>query len=162
MIVVSDTSPISNLFIIGKLKLLKDVYEEVVIPETVYIELMALRKSGFNVSIIHQASWIIIQAPKSITGLSTLLQKLDLGEAEAILLAKELNADLLLIDESKGRKIAKEEGLKTIRLLGVLLEAKSKGIILSIKEIIDELKTKAKFRIREDLYTQILQLANEE
>ncbi|MEP6512977.1 MAG: DUF3368 domain-containing protein [Parafilimonas sp.] len=121
-----------------------------------------MKKSGLNVNIIQQASWITIRAPKIITGLSTLLQKLDLGEAEAVLLAKELKVDLLLMDESKGRKIAKEENLKTIGLLGVRVEAKSKGIILSIKEIIDELKTKAKFRIREDLYTQILQLANEE
>ncbi len=162
MIIISDTSPISNFFIIGKLQLLQNIYENVIIPEAVYNELTALQQSGFDISNITLSPWITVQKITSETELPFLLQKIDRGEAEAIILAKELHAELLLMDESRGRKIAKEAGLQTIGLLGVLLEAKSKAIISSVKEIIDELKNKAKFRIHEKLYKEVLLLANEE
>ena len=90
-----------------------------------------------------------------------MLEDLDLGEAEAIALAKELHAEWLLIDETKGRTIAKNAGLQIIGLLGVLLAAKEKGLITEVKLYLEKLITKAKFRISPELYTRVLQLANE-
>jgi len=86
---------------------------------------------------------------------------LDKGEAEAIALAKEKEAEILLIDDKSARKIAHHLGLNYIGLLGVLREAKSKGIIKNIKGYMDLLRTAAGFWISEDVYKNILNLENE-
>jgi predicted nucleic acid-binding protein len=107
--------------------------------------------------------WIEIIKVKSRAAVDDLLQqqKLDLGEAEAIILAIDLNANLLIIDEQLGRSVAKQKGLEITGLLGALLEAKSKGIILHVKPIVDDLVAQAKFRVSADLYRKILSLASE-
>jgi predicted nucleic acid-binding protein len=74
-----------------------------------------------------------------------LLTELDLGEAETIILAKELNADFVIIDENLGYKIANNAGLTTIRTLSILLKAKEKGHIENIKPILDELIVKGRW-----------------
>ena len=162
MIVVSDTSPISSLYLTGRLHLLQQLYGRVIIPEAVYGELLQLEKSGKDISFLSESTWIVVEKIKSPEKLSFLLDKIDAGEAEAIILAKELNADWVLIDEAKGRKLAQLEKLPTIGLLGVLLAAKAKGFILVVKEVMDELKLKAKFRIHDDVYREVLLLANEQ
>jgi predicted nucleic acid-binding protein len=73
-----------------------------------------------------------------------------------------LDAELLIIDEQLGRKIALNEGLNITGLLGVLLEAKSQGLIFEIKPVMDNLIGQAKFRIASSLYLEVLRLAGEE
>ncbi len=109
MIVVSDTSPISALFRIGELHLLPQLYGEIIVPFAVMGELLELEKSGVDIGLIKQATWLVSIKVKEQKQVDHLLLDLDVGEAEAIILAKELNADWLLIDESKGRKHAKIE-----------------------------------------------------
>ncbi len=82
------------------------------------------------------------------------------GEAEAILLAEEINADAVLIDELKARKIANLRGLRVIGTIGVLLDAKEKGLAREVKPLMDEL-IKKRIRISKDLYNHTLELANE-
>jgi uncharacterized protein len=88
---------------------------------------------------------------------STLLHELDAGEAEAIVLALESHADLLLMDERLGRDIASHFSLKYIGLIGVLVVAKRKGLISAVKPYLDELRDVAGFRVKEGLYLRVLQ-----
>lgn len=84
------------------------------------------------------------------------MQNLHRGESEAIILADELHADYLLMDEAAGRKTAEAMGVKIIGLLGVLLEAKREHLLLQVKPVSDDLMKMAKFRVRESLYEQIV------
>ncbi len=162
MVIVSDTSPISNLFRIGRLELLQLVYGKVVVPEAVMRELLELEKRGIDLSSITQADWIEIIPVKDHEMVVSFQQKMiDEGESEAIALAIELKADYLLIDERLGRAVAESAGIKVVGLLGTLREAKQLGIIPEIKPILDEMRIVARFRISETLYRLILTEARE-
>ena len=156
MVVVSDTSPVSGLYRIGHLHLLRLLYQKVIIPDAVFQELLRLRSFGFDLEEILAAHWIEVKTPGHTTDLITLRKELDAGEAEAIVLAKEFHADLLLMDEAKGRTIAKREGLPIIGLIGVLAEAKMEGHILLLKPLLDQLIHTAHFRVSPALYRIIL------
>ncbi|MGB3557770.1 MAG: DUF3368 domain-containing protein, partial [Geitlerinemataceae cyanobacterium] len=95
------------------------------------------------------------------TLVNTLQIQLDPGEAEAISLALELNANRLLIDERLGRSIATQYGLKIRGILGLLINAKEQGLIQVLKPILDDLIDRAGFRVRQDLYDRILQEVGE-
>ncbi len=89
-----------------------------------------------------------------------LLGNLDKGEVEVLALSKELNADLVLIDEEKARKVVVLAGFEVMGLMGVLLAAKHNGLLKSIKPLIEELKRK-KFRVSEEIIADILKSARE-
>ena len=112
MIVVSDTSPISNLIVIGKLSLLQKVFGTIVIPESVYAEIKALQKFNFNLIEFTSASWIIKEAIHDTATYQKLVAKVDEGEAQAITLAKELHPDFLLIVKRKAEPLQKKWELK--------------------------------------------------
>ena len=90
-----------------------------------------------------------------------LQQQLDPGEAEAIVVAAELQAGLLLVDEKRGRRIARERGLEVTGLLGVLAEAKARGFIPECQPILDEMIRVAGFWIGDDLRASYLRALNE-
>ena len=161
MIVVSDTSPLSNLFVIGRLDLLQKLYSRIIVPGAVMDELLELEKRGVDLTAIKSASWIEIKLLPSREMVDELLLQVDLGEAEAIILAKSLQADWLLIDETKGRNIAKLQGLHIIGLLGVILQAKNKGYVTNVKDLLNELVSKARFRVSDELREKFLELAGE-
>ena len=103
--------------------------------------------------------WIQVQNPR--TNLHQgLMSFLDAGEATSIALASELSDCLLIIDESKGRRVAKEMGIEITGSFGSLIAAKEKGIIQSVKPILDKIK-QTNFRISDDLVNKILHLVNE-
>lgn len=162
MVVVSDTSALSNLFKINRLELLRDVFGVVIVPEAVMRELLELEKRGIDLSPVKNAAWIKVRSVQN-KELAEFYQKgiLDEGESEAIVLAKELAANYLIMDEALGRKVAEAEGLKVIGVLGILRDAKSMGIIPAVRPVIDELRTVAKFRISESLVHLILTEAGE-
>ena len=159
MIVISDTSCIGYLIIIDKLFLLQNNFSEVTVPDAVHKEILQL--SGYNLSKYLSADWISFRQITNLQLYNDLLKEVDEGESEAIVLAKEISADLLLIDERKGTLIARSLGIKTIGLLGVLLLSKDKNIIPFVKPVLDELIATTTFRIDKNLYTNVLKQANE-
>lgn len=161
MIVVSDTSVISNLFLVGHLDILEKLFISVVIPQKVQMELLALKGFGIDVTPILTAAFIVVKKPSNQAFVHKLMAELDEGEAQAIALAVEVNADLILMDEMKGRALAEQQGLKITGLLGVLLRAKHRGLIQQIKPIMEQLKSEIGFYISDSLFAQILNLANE-
>lgn len=91
----------------------------------------------------------------------TLRRDLDRGESESIALALELGAGLLLLDEREGRHAAQRLGIKVVGVVGVLLEAKSHGVIPYIRPHLDALRQNAGFYLKESLYQSVLVLAKE-
>lgn len=159
MVVISDTSIISNLLQIGHLNLLHVLFEEALIPPAVHKELNQM--SGEVRFRLGDHPWLQVK-PLSDYTLATQLQgQLDPGEAEAIALAQELSADVLLMDEAKGRKLARQYGIPITGLLGVLLAGKSQGHIASVTPLMDKLIHEANFRIGKALYAMIQEEAGE-
>jgi predicted nucleic acid-binding protein len=159
VIVVSDASPVANLAVVGQLELLRQLYGVVVIPPAVRAEVVAgLVFRGLSPEVI---SWLEVRAVNNAKSVQSLLLGLDEGEAEAIVLADELNADLLLMDEQKGRFVAQNLGLHVIGLLGVLLEAKKRGLVPALRPVVDDLIHRAGFWVSSDLYQRLLEIAAE-
>ena len=156
MIVVSNTSPILNLAVIGQLDLLQMLYDRVTVPQAVYDEIVVQGTDLPGAVEVKAASWIEARQPSDRGVVASLELELDRGEAEAIALAVELNADLLLLDEREGRAIASCFNPKFIGLLGVLTETKRKGFIPALKPVMDDLIRKAGFWISKDLYDVVL------
>jgi uncharacterized protein len=158
MVIVSDTSPVTNLIKIGEFNLLKNVFETIVIPQIVYEELCVLDKQK---AILEQADWIRVVELKDSTLKTSLLLEVDKGEAEAIALAIELKADYLLIDEQAGRAVAERLGIKITGIIGILIQAKQKGFIVKVKPYLERLINEASFRISPTLFKNVIALLNE-
>jgi predicted nucleic acid-binding protein len=158
MIVVSDTSPVIALIRINQIQLLPTLFHEVVIPTAVREELSLARFTEEELIIYKSCNWLI---EKTVSNTVILNADLDKGEAEAIVLAKQLHADFLLIDETAGRKVAMNEGVRIIGVIGLLLVAKEKGLITEVKILIDALIAKSDFWISEKLYKNVLLQAGE-
>ncbi len=163
MQVVSNTSPLSNLSIVGQLDLLRNRYGQVLIPEAVNRELAALSHPVAleRLSRAFRDDWLKV-CPLSDSALAREHeQRVDLGEAEAIALAEHLRADKLIIDDRLGRELARERGVAAAGILGELLFAKAQGALSSVGAIVDRLQSDARFYIRDDLREMILRQAGE-
>lgn len=159
MVIISDTSPISNLMHIELIHLLQYLYSEVIIPVAVYEALSVIPQQK---SIIDQQNWISIRSVENQERVEELLLHLDRGESEAIVLAQESQADLLLIDEIKGRSIANQKSMRTIGLLGVLIEAKENNLVNQVKPFLDQLIDDFQFRVHPNLYNRVLLIVDEQ
>lgn len=159
--IVSDTSPISNLLSINRLDILKNLFGEIAIPQEVAEEVEQISEFGVDTTAFRQAEWISRHEISDKALFEQLRTQLDKGESAAIVLAQELSASLLLVDEKAGRKIAEEMGLKVMGLLGVIAQSKKHGTITEAKPIIDELVQKAGFFVDKTLYQKIMALLGE-
>ncbi len=143
MKIVSNTTPIISLASINKLDILKNLFGEVFIPLAVYQELKA-KEGGYGYKEA-DAEYIKVKSIKGAKYRNLLLNQLDIGEAETIILATEIDADIVIIDENTGYKIARNSGLFVVRTLSILLKAKEKGIIKEIKPLLDEMISKGRW-----------------
>lgn len=132
------------------------------IAEGVWDELNASGKKWPGcLEVMEATNWVSRSTVKNQDLVTTLRQDLDRGEAESIALGLELNADLILLDEKEGRRMAKRLGLKRIGVAGILLEAKIAGLIENVRPHLDALRQQAGFYLSEDLYQFILNFAHE-
>jgi len=154
---VSNTTPIISLSSIGKIEILKDLFQEIIIPQAAYEEIKAKQSYGFNEV---DLSFITVQTIQNTDQEKTLLEQLDVGEVQAIVLSKEINADNTIIDENIGYIIAKESGLNVIRTLSILLKAKEVKIITEVKPLLDEMISKGRW-YSNHVYYSFLKKANE-
>jgi predicted nucleic acid-binding protein len=161
MIVVSNTSPITNLSAIGKLQLLQQLYGEIIISSSVFKELTQWGDLIPGATEVKTSDWIKVKSINNLSLVQFLTNQLHEGESSVIALALELRADWLIIDEQLGRKIAIEHNLKITGILGILIEAKRQGLIPFVKPILDDLINVAQFWIKPSLYNRILSIVGE-
>lgn len=163
MLVVSDTSAISNLALLGLLNSLRAQFGKVVMPEAVACELLALADAP-ALGLIQDAlrfGWLETVTLKDDERDFAASLKLDLGESEAIALAKMRSAELLCIDEAAGRAVAMDLNLNVRGVLGILLDEKASGRISMIKPLLDKLQRECGFFIDAGLRSRVLGLAGE-
>ena len=160
--IVSDASILINLARIGKLNLLRKLYGEIIVPEAVWQEVVVDGTGRPGAEDLQKAGWIKRVPVKNHQLVRALMLDLDAGEAEAIALALELEAELLFMDERLGRESAHYFGLHYIGLIGVLIEAKHRGVISAVKPLINALRDKAGFRIAKSLYERVLRDQDEQ
>ncbi|CAN5482840.1 DUF3368 domain-containing protein [soil metagenome] len=151
MIIVSDTSPINYLVLIREIELLPQLFGKVIIPQAVLDELQQMgTPEAVKDWIDSRPNWLKIQNAKAIDQTITL----GAGEREAISLAVELNADLVLIDDRKARRAAMTRGLNVAGTINILESAAKRGLV-NLTEAFQKLE-QTNFHIAPDLLTQIL------
>ncbi|MBI4788215.1 MAG: DUF3368 domain-containing protein [Chloroflexi bacterium] len=158
-VVIANTTPIIALALIGKLDLLERFYGEIVIPSAVQSEVLSGGSTGVGVAELQRSIWIQV-TPLADPTRADLLSDLDRGEAEVIALAQELKAGLVILDERLARRHAKRLGLKLTGTVGILLEAKQKGLVPAVKPLIEQL-VRGGIRLGDDLIAAALRLAGE-
>ncbi len=163
--VVADTGPLIALGRTGHLPLLQALYQEIFIPPAVYSELcLGLGRPGSEqLSAAIKRGWLKTRelSASSASSLSGLALVLDQGEAEAIVLAEEADCRFLLIDERKGRVVAKRRGVPVAGVAGVLLAAKKHGLVDSVLPVLTSLESVG-YRLSEALKKEIARLAGED
>ncbi|MBV6465044.1 MAG: DUF3368 domain-containing protein [Anaerolineae bacterium CFX3] len=139
MKVVSNSTPLIGLASIGRLGLLRDFFEEIGIAEAVYDETVTNGHER-GAKKISSAKWIHVHKVQDRLAIEMLLDELDLGEAETIVLAREISADIVLMDEKQGRRMLDQLELPKIGTVGILLRARQTGLVKSLRSELDKLR----------------------
>jgi predicted nucleic acid-binding protein len=152
MIVVADTSPINYLLLIEQIDLLPCLFEKIIIPDVVQDEMaVPFAPTLLQQWIANPPDWLLVQ---TVNHVDATLNFLDPGEQAAITLAQQLPADLLIIDERLGRRMAMERKIAVIGTIGILDDAASQGLI-DITEAIHRLQ-QTNFRISQRIIQALL------
>jgi len=159
MEVVSNSTPLIALSKIQRLDLLRHFFDTVSIPQEVYDEVVTRGGPLYGAEEVSRASWIRVVTVENRTAVDALYLNLDRGEAEAIVLAREMGA-LLIIDDRDGRNAASALGVSITGTIGILLLAAENGMI-TFKDELDALVA-AGFRLSEREYNRILDLAGKQ
>ena len=161
MIIVSDTTPIITLSKIKRLDLLQKLFENIIIPNAVFKELTSNKQFQEEAKIIESAEYIKVVDVEDTKAVELLrrVTGLDLGESEAIIFTDNYKEGLLLIDEIKGRKIAKQMGISVMGTIGILMTAYEEKFVTSheIREYIEVMKSAGR-HISDKLYTGLIKL----
>lgn len=164
MIVVGDSGPLLYLGAVGSIDILRRLYGEVSIPPEVQIEVVDRGAGQPGSAELAQAisdGWVIVRPVQRAAGLrDALLVSLDPGEANALALAVEMQAQLLLVDDRKARAAAAQLKVPVKGTLGVLLAAKAAGVLPRIAPVLQRLQ-EAGLYLHEALLVEVLTLADE-
>lgn len=137
--VVVNTTPLIALSRVGQLGILKKVYGEVIIPEAVYRELSIKEDSVCKRAVDSSLDWIRVDKIKNQMAKSMYKTQLHDGEVEVMILAKEITADVVIIDDANAKKHAKYLELPVTGTLGVLIKAKKEGYVGELKPILQQM-----------------------
>jgi predicted nucleic acid-binding protein len=159
--VISNSSPLMNLAIIGQLDLVKTLFGRVLVPQEVWHDLTVAGKGKPGSTLIRQAEWIERVELGHNTLYPLLRKDLDDGEAAAIALALEKQADLILLDETDARNVAELYRIPKTGVIGILTRAKQHHLLQEVKPLFDALKTQANFWIQPRLYEALLKKVGE-
>ena len=160
MVIVSNSGPIVSFARAHRFDLLRDTVRALTIPDAVFEEIIIQGAGQPGAEAVQNAPWITRAPVSDHTFVDQLPQKLHLGEREALALAKEMGA-ALLIDEREARRAAQQHGIAHFGSLRVLEEAKQRGLIPAVKPVLDELIAAGMF-IGENLYRAFLRTMGEE
>lgn len=163
MPVVSNTSPVLNLALIDKLALLGDRFGEIWVPPAVLKELRPEEDLPGSRAVLgaKEAGWLQVKEVTDQPLVQLLRRELDQGEAEAIAMALQEKAEWTLLDERDARRVAKQLGLRVTGVLGILLRARRKGKVPSLQAAMDQLREKAGFHIRAELFADLVRESGE-
>jgi predicted nucleic acid-binding protein len=154
--IVSNSTPLINFAAVNRLDILERLFGRVVIPPAVAYEVLEGGQRYPSMSAVQEAKCIAQHDISNMMLRDALILDLDIGEAEAITLALEQKADLILLDEIAGRTIAESYQLAFTGSIGCLIEAKRAGIIPAVKPLLDAMRDKARFWLHPRLYARIL------
>lgn len=155
--VISDSGPLISLGVLQRFDVLQSVFGEIYVPEVVYEEVVMAgfgRPGARETKAAAQQGWLQSVRVVNRTAVEALLDELDIGEAEAIVLAKELKAEYILLDDRAAREKASLLGLHVTGTIGVLCLAVAEGLSVDIKEALDTL-IEHNFRISKELYSKV-------
>jgi predicted nucleic acid-binding protein len=159
-IVVSDTSPMRALAHLSLLTLLQELFVEVLVPPAVDHELKNPPASLPRVD-VRDLDFVKIETPRDRKRVEDLLKVLDPGESEALALALEVGVSAIHIDETAGRAMAKKLGLLPIGVLGILVGAKQRGLLMEVRPLLYRLQGELGFFISDQSRAEILRRAGE-
>ena len=152
---IANSSILIALSSIGELGLLYRRFPAGIrIPQRVWEEVVEEGEGQVGSEEVASAQWIDVCEVKGMDRVALLAMELDEGEAEAIALCCELQAGLVLLDEKDARRTARHLGLRVLGTVGVLIWAKSKGLVSSLREQLDALQERGAFRLGRDVYTK--------
>lgn len=157
--VIVNSTPLIILSNAENLSILKSVYKEITIPQAVFAEVTAKKDTACS-ELKKNLDWIHINKISDESSKRMYQAKLHAGEVEVMIFAQEQKADLVILDDNAAKKTAKFLNLTVTGTLGVLLKAKSLGIIQSVKPIADKIRENG-FFITEEIYNLVLKQANE-
>lgn len=157
--IIANSGPIISFARADCLYLLKETVKELIIPNAVFEDIVVKGRGKPGAEEVKEADWIKRKEAKDKNRVEKLAERLGEGESEAIVLAQELDA-ILLIDDSKARKEAERSGVECIGTLRILKEAKAMGLIERVKPILDRLRDSG-LRIKNDLYFLFLESVEE-
>ncbi len=162
---ISDSSTLIHLAGIGRLELLKEFYERILITPAVWKEVVEAgkeRPGAREVKEAHKSGWIEVITPSNESVVRLLERELHKGESEAIALGIERRPAVILLDELEARSVADVYGLRKTGVIGILIRAKLEGKVASLREELDRLRCEAGFWIGDELYWQALKVVAEE
>ena len=161
MIVIADTSILLNLCCIRQEHLLRQLFGSISNPRTVMEEFNSLSSRQQRFTGLQIPAWVEVLDPTKTLHHWSPTARLDPGENAAIALAKDFCADLILMDERRGRVVANDLGLQVMGILGILILAKQKGLLRCVTPIVNQLVNTAGFHLSERHRTQVLKIAQE-